>query len=137
MGSIRESLKLVFNEPDLQLPAVQEPIQNTYRRLLAAFQQKVPNRKFLLNALIGFVPPTSHAKFLVHMQDREGPRCVCMQCDGDEKYNLLFGSELTTLPALSLFTAYEKAIDASYVVTFHVADTASDDATESLLDLLV
>ena len=112
-------------------------MQNTYRRWLAAFQQKVPNSNFLLNALIGLVSPESHAKFLVRMQDREGPRCVCMQCDGDEKYNLLFGSELTTLPALSLFTAYEKAIDASNVVTFHVTDTAGNDATESLLDLLV
>ena len=132
-----ESLKLLFDELDLQLPAEQEPMQNTYRRWLAIFQQKVSNRTFLLNALVGLVPPASHAKFLVHMQDQEGPRCVCMQCDCVEKCNLFFfGSKLTTLPALSLFTAYEKAIDALNVVTFHVTDTDGNDATESWLDLL-
>ena len=41
---------------------------------------------------------------------------------------------LTTLPALSLFTAFDKAIDASNIVTLHVPGT---DATESLSDLLV
>ena len=135
MGSIYESLKLLFDEPDLQLPAVREHIQNTYRRWLATVQQKVPNRKFLLNALVGLVPPAGRAKFLVHLQDQDGPRCVCS--DGAGKYNFFFGSELTTLPALSLFTADDKAIDASDVVTFHVTDTDVHDATESLLDLLV
>ena len=97
-------------------------------------QQKVPNRRFLLNSLVGLVPPAGRAKFLVHVQDQDGPRCVCMQSDGAGKYN---GSELTTLPALSLFTTYDKAIDASDVVTFHVTDTDVHDATKSLLDLLV
>ena len=130
MGSICESLKLLFDEPDLQLPAVREPMQNTNRRWLATFQQKVPNRTFLLNALVGLVPPAGRAKFLVRMQDQDGPRCVCMQSDGAGKYNFFFGSELTTLPALSLFTAYDKAIDASDVVTFHVTDTDVHDATD-------
>ena len=49
-----------------------------------------------------------------------------------ESTTFFFGSELTTLPALSLFTAYDKAIDASDVVTFHVTDTDVHDATDSL-----
>ena len=36
----------------------------------------------------------------------DGPRCVCMQSDGAGKYNLFFGSELRTLPALSLFFSF-------------------------------
>ena len=76
--------------------------------------------------------------FLAHMQDHEGPRSVCMQRNGTEGYNIFFGNALTTLPALSPFTAFDKAVDAPNVVTFHVTEQLnSNDATESLSDLLV
>ena len=114
MGSIRESLSLLFDEPDLQ---------NMYRRWLATFQHKVPTQHFLLNAVVGLVPPASHAKFFVHMQDREGPRCVCMQCDGAERYNFFFDSGHTTVPALSLFTACERR--SQIRAAFHEEDEAS------------
>ena len=90
-----------------------------------------------MNALVGLVQPASDAMLLAHMQDHDGPRSVCTQCDGTEGYKIFFGCALTTLPALSLFTAFDKAIDAPNIVTFHVTDTDSNDATESLLDLLV
>ena len=81
-SSICDSLRLLFDVRDLHLPALQDPMQNTYRDWVVSIQQKVPGRKLTLNAVVGLVPLANNAMFLVHMKDREGPRFVFMQCDG-------------------------------------------------------
>ena len=53
MGSICESLKLLFDVRDLKLPALQDPVENTYRRWIVRIQRKVTDQTFMLKALVG------------------------------------------------------------------------------------